>query len=224
MLNRSSAERLGCAAALCCAIAVLTLAAQPARAEDDDLSFEQKIINSLLGRNDSSIDYRERSPLVIPPSTDLPAPEKGVVAADPAWPNDPDVARHRSASASGRGPVIDEFERAARPLTPGELRRGAVRRGPRSSEPAHTPSDGEMGRAMTPAELGDSKSLLGGLFSSSSDKPVEFAGEPSRGSLIEPPSGYRTPAPSQPYGPPPDDKSSWYKPFTWYDWGMEPRK
>ena len=36
--------------------------------EDDELTFEQKIIHSILGGGSGAgIDYRERSPLVIPP-------------------------------------------------------------------------------------------------------------------------------------------------------------
>jgi hypothetical protein len=159
---------------------------------------------------------------VIPPSTELPSPEQNTAAANPAWPHDPDVTRRKSARAASNGPVIDEFERNSRPLSPSELRRGATRR-TGSNEPVRTPSDGEMGRPMLPSELGD-KSLISRVFGgggSSSDKPVAFAGEPTRGSLVEPPSGYRTPSSAQPYGPAPEDKSTWYKPFTWYDWGME---
>jgi hypothetical protein len=218
MLNKSSAGRVGRTAAVCWGLAVLALATQPAWAEDD-LTFEQGIIQSLLGRGGPSIDYRERSPLVIPPSTELPPPDsRGVAAATPNWPHDPDAARRRN--ASNEGPVTDPFERADRPLSPGELRRGTTR-GARSNAPVRTLSDSELGRTLTPSELGG-KTLLGGLFSgsSSSDKPVAFAGEPTRSKLIDPPAGYRTPAPTQPYAPP-KSEGVWYKPSSWFDRGLE---
>lgn len=220
MPNTSSAGRFGRHAACCCALAVLVLATAPARAQDDELSFEQRIIDSLLGRSSRPpIDYRERSPLVIPPSTELPPPESKTADAAPNWPRDPDVARRKSGAANG--PVVDQFRIDSTPLSPSELRRGAKRQA-RSNEPVRTPSDGEMGRPLMPSDLGG-KTLLGGLFSGSdSDKPVAFSGEPPRTSLLEPPSGYRTPAPTQPYAPPKDDRP-WYKPFSWFDWGTERR-
>jgi hypothetical protein len=216
MLDKSSARLLVHAAG--CAALVLAFAASPARAGDDDLSFEQKIIDGLLGRSESSIDYRERSPLVIPPSNELPVPDsRTAAAATPNWPHDPDAERLKS--GSNNGPVIDLFERADRPLSPGELRRGTARRA-RSNEPVRTLSDSEMSRTLLPSELGG-KTLLGGLFSgSSSDKPEQFAGEPTRSSLIDPPTGYRTPAPTQPYAPP-KESGVWYKPFSWFDWGTQ---
>lgn len=209
-------------AAACCGLAVLMLAAQPALAADDDDedTFEQGLIRSLLGVDRPGIDYRERSPLVIPPTTQLPPPDTKTVTEIPGWPQDPDAARRKQAST--REPVTDPFERNARPLSPSELRRGAARSRTRSNEPVRTPSDGEMGRPVLPSELGG-KTLLGGLFGGggdSSDKPATFAGEPPRTGLIEPPPGYRTPSPSQPYGPPKDDRP-WYKPFSFFDRGVD---
>src|SRR5688572_27407804 len=61
---------------------VLILGASHALAADDDeedLTIEQKIMRGLLGgimTPGPEIDYRERSPLVVPPSRDLPSPDK----------------------------------------------------------------------------------------------------------------------------------------------------
>jgi hypothetical protein len=204
---------------LLCGLVLATFAAPAAQAADDDLTFEQSIIRRLFGGNDKDIDYRERSPLVIPPSTELPAPASSDAATGANWPHDPDAARRKSAAAKG-GPAIDIFERDSRPLSRDELRRGTIR-GARSNAPVRTLSDGEMGRPLTPAELGDNRSLLGGLISSAKpEKPVAFAGEPARSRLVEPPAGYRTPAATQPYAPPASDRP-WYKPFSWFDYGME---
>src|SRR6202048_966396 len=62
----------------------LVMSAGVARAQDDDEDdkpFEEKIIDGIMagvgGTNmeNRGIDYRERSPLVVPPKLDLPPPE-----------------------------------------------------------------------------------------------------------------------------------------------------
>ncbi len=58
---------------------------RPRQAEDED-TFEQKIIKNILGGlgvdvGRPGIDYRERSPLVIPPTLDLPPPQAANVSA-----------------------------------------------------------------------------------------------------------------------------------------------
>ena len=56
-----------------CAVAMAVFSAAPARAEED--SFEQKAMDSIMGAfgltrgNQPGIDYRERSPLVVPQSS-----------------------------------------------------------------------------------------------------------------------------------------------------------
>lgn len=53
----------------------------------------------------------------------------------------------------------------------------------------------------TNAELGSKglKGMLGGLWAPK-EEYTAFTGEPARSSLTEPPPGYRTPSPAQPYG------------------------
>ena len=43
---------------------------------------------------EANINYQERAPLVIPPSRNLPPPERtdAAIANNPAWPKDPDVS------------------------------------------------------------------------------------------------------------------------------------
>ena len=88
----------------------LLMSANVARAgddEEDDKTFEEKIIEGIMkgigGTNmeNTGIDYRERSPLVVPPKLDLPAPAS--TSADvkaPNWPKDPDEARRKAAIAA----------------------------------------------------------------------------------------------------------------------------
>ena len=95
--------------------------------EDDDKTFEEKIIEGIMrgigGTNmeNRGIDYRERSPLVVPPKIDLPPP--GSVAAEakaPNWPKDPDEQRRKAAVAARKKDNKDPVA-AARLLTPAEL-------------------------------------------------------------------------------------------------------
>src|ERR1700687_4489662 len=63
----------------------LVMTAGAARAEDDedDKTFEEKVIEGIMagigGTNmeNRGIEYRERSPLVVPPQLDLPPPAEG---------------------------------------------------------------------------------------------------------------------------------------------------
>jgi hypothetical protein len=187
------------------ALASVLLVAVPAHGQDDDATFEETLIRSILGTN-PGIDYRERSPLVVPPSRELPPPDSGTVrGGTAAWPRDPDVAQRERASRGGSGPVLDEARRSAAPLTPGEMRRGARAGAGRNEGPARTYSDSQEGRPLTPAELGETRSLFG-IFSHSlgvsSEPPVTFSKEPQRSRLTQPPAGYQTPSSGQPYRAP----------------------
>src|ERR1700712_5626498 len=76
----------------------LVMTAGAARAEDDedDKTFEEKIIEGIMagigGTNmeNRGIEYRERSPLVVPPKIDLPRPAEATEAKAPNWPKDPE--------------------------------------------------------------------------------------------------------------------------------------
>ena len=76
--------------------------------DEDDKTFEEKIIEGIMkgigGTNmeNQGIDYRERSPLVVPPKLDLPPPAgtTAEVKAPPNWPKDPDDARRKAAIAA----------------------------------------------------------------------------------------------------------------------------
>jgi hypothetical protein len=183
-----------------------------AAAEDDDLTFDQKILRNVLGtfglRSDSDeIEYRERSPLVVPPRADLPPPQTDQTPAA-NWPNDPNVKRRKQEAEKRRsgGSVYDEVE-DARPLRPDELEVGRVvgRRGV-----AREPTDAERaGAPLKPSELGYTGGIFGTLFGSAKESTPQFTGEPPRASLTEPPPGYQTPSPNQPYA---TGKEKWVAP------------
>src|ERR1700736_546841 len=97
----------------------LVMATGAARAEDDedDKTFKEKIIEGIMagigGTNmeNRGIDYRERSPLVVPPKIDLPPPEavkSEIKAAN--WPKDPDEQRRKAAIAARKKQSKDPVE------------------------------------------------------------------------------------------------------------------
>jgi len=173
--------------------------------DEDDKSFEEKIIDNIMsgigGTNMESkgIDYRERSPLVVPPKLDLPPPVSAKSQVnDPNWPKDPDVAHRKAASKAREKPKPTPWE-AARPLTPAELDVGKTAPSTHASNDPLTPGV-TNNPALSPSQLGfDGK--LGHLFGGGNkSESVPFTAEPPRQSLVEPPPGYQTPSPDHPYG------------------------
>jgi hypothetical protein len=181
-------------AALCGLVGtVLILGAATARAADDDdneKSFDKKIRDNLMGalgiKGGPDIDYRERSPLVLPPRIDLPPPQANATTNAPNWPVDADQKRKREETSRRR----DEVEES-RPLRPSELNVGAAQR---SSTPGANAAeiDGRNRQDTT-------GSLFSNMFSGGKQEGAKFTQEPARTTLTEPPVGYQTPSPDQPY-------------------------
>lgn len=72
------------------------------------------------------IEYRERAPLVLPPSTTLAKPVEGGVTRSAAWPQDADVIKRRKAAEEARAPVDHVFGAAQEKLSHEELMRGRI--------------------------------------------------------------------------------------------------
>jgi hypothetical protein len=151
------------------------------------------------------ISYQERAPLVIPPGRDLMPPERSDPAANnPAWPKDPDVERRKVETAMQKNRnVSDEREREQNPLRPDQLTPGArgkqKRQAARTDDGYQAPASG-FGSQLSPSELGYKGNIFSNMFSSKKEEQAKFTGEPPRTSLTEPPAGYQTPSPDQPYG------------------------
>src|SRR5215470_2991954 len=102
----------------------LLMSANVARAgddEEDDKTFEEKIIEGLMkgigGTNmeNTGIDYRERSPLVVPRKLDLPPPAgTSAEVKAPNWPKDPDEARRKAAIAARKKEAHKDATQASR--------------------------------------------------------------------------------------------------------------
>lgn len=187
---------------------VLVMTAGVARAQDDDeddKTFEEKIIEGIMagvgGTNmeNRGIEYRERSPLVVPPKLDLSPPEtvKSEIK-DPNWPKDPDEARRKAAIAARKKQNKDPRE-ASRLLTPSELNAAKTApAAPTSNDPIQ-PGTSANNPVLSPSQLGYTGGFSG-LFGGNKAETAPFKGEPTRESLTQPPSGYQTPSPNFAYG------------------------
>jgi hypothetical protein len=184
------------------AVVAIGACASAARAGDDlqdQESFTDKFMRTLglknPGETEYEINYSERSPLVVPPSRNLPLPVTSATTA-PNWPKDPDVAKRKSKKDDK--PAIQQYDRAAeadRALRPDELNR--VSQNPRTVASPGTP---EQSEPNTP------KKSIFSLDFFKKEQYATFTGEPPRSSLTDPPPGYMTPSPDQPYGISPENK------------------
>jgi hypothetical protein len=182
-------------------------------ADDDEMELlDTKILRGImkglgLKRDGEAIEYRERSPLVLPPGKELnqlPPPETVNAKKSPDWPDDPDLKRARQKKEAERKrkpmePGVDD-----KPLPPNKMTAEGQLPTPTGGKGGEAPGRSIEGSAApsTNSELG-SKGIMS-MFSSGLWAPKEeytaFTGEPQRSSLTEPPAGYRTPSPNQPYG------------------------
>jgi hypothetical protein len=192
------------------AMVVITTTSMSARAASDvdddgeevapDIKFLRNILAGLgLERDGTNIDYRERSPLVVPPSRALPLPEPDNIAAkNPAWPKDPDVRRAQRLKAARKKPT-KTVEEESYPELPNKLNAPGPAINTATQRP--TGDNHDPTRPSTAAEL-QSKSIFNfdTLLGRHKDEYTTFVTEPPRASLIEPPPGYRTPSSAQPYG------------------------
>src|SRR5215510_445434 len=210
-------RRAAAAAAVALALA-LAWSAGCARAEDADddenVPLDSKIFRQFMKdlglkrEGDAMIDYRERAPLVVPPSRDLPPPrdEAEVAAKTQAWPKDPDVNRRKQEAAAVKARLKGNVtvEEQMRALRPDELDKPGA--GDKKSADSKAPgvSVEEASRPMMPSDLGTkTEKILGSIWSTFTPAKPEaapFTGEPPREAMTAPPSGYQTPSPNYPYG------------------------
>jgi hypothetical protein len=190
----------------------LVMSAGPVRAgddgdDDDDMTFEEKLIDNLMsgigGRSmeKKGIEYRERSPLVVPPKLDLPPPASADAKNAPNWPKDPDEKRRKEAIAQRKkgGNKATEYLQNARPLSPAELDAHKTAGPDKTVNDPVQPGSNINHPVMSPAELGYTGGLFK-MFGGSKGEAKQFTSEPPRQSLTEPPPGYQTPSSSYAYG------------------------
>ena len=167
---------------------VMTVSAARAGSDDEDnRSFSEKIVDgikagfSTTNMDSKGIDYRERSPLVVPPQLDLPPPAAAASQANaPNWPKDPDEKRRKAALAARKKSVTNSTHE----LTPAEAE--AARASVAASE---QPQPQQSFTEKMNNYLGGTKPEVG-----------QFKGEPTRETLTQPPPGYQIPSPNYAYG------------------------
>lgn len=178
----------------------LLLATSPAFAQEGMLF--QNLVKGmgLFGTDKADIEYKQRAPLVVPPSSTLPRPQEAGASRSAAWPDDPDVARRRAERDSSN--ILfsnsESYRANTKPLlTQEELRRGRVTgrpNGPEGIIEDHNTGNNQIapiriGREMAARQAQTDVSNLA------------YGSEPRRQYLHEPPSGYRRPAGTAPLGP-----------------------
>jgi hypothetical protein len=210
----------------------LVMTASAARAGDDDRTFSEKISDSFFGAirgtnmDNRGIDYRERSPLVVPPTLDLPPPAAPTGEAQIAnWPKDPDerqrkaviAAKKKNAPPPGRVLVSTAggtAVQAAQPINiappvdappaqvPDTVRRETNNpNGTGHTDPVYDQA-GDLFNGGFAKSIGVSDSLgIGSLFGNKGESaPIPPGTEPARQALTQPPVGYQTPSPNYVYG------------------------
>lgn len=193
----------------------LLVAAGAARAGDDDdedKPFDQKILEGIMrgmgavNMENSSIDYRERSPLVVPPKLDLPPPVSASTEANvPNWPKDPDEMRRKAAIAARKKDrnkhrdATQSFNEAAAPVKPSELNVARTLPDPNGAKTSDSQRPGDPNaNPLSPSQLGFDN--LTSIFHGNTSESTQFKAEPPRTSLVQPPPGYQTPSPNYLYG------------------------
>lgn len=198
----------------------LVMATGAARAGDDDdeddgMTFEEKLIDNLMSgigaksMEKPGIEYRERSPLVVPPKLDLPPPAAAQAKNAPNWPKDPDEKRRKEAIAARKKAVkATENWQAGRTLSPAEMEVGRTAAPERTSNDPIQPGT-NSNPSLSPAQLGFSGGLWG-MLKGGTPEEKQFTSEPPRQSLVEPPPGYQTPSPNYAYGAGKDNTKKTY--------------
>lgn len=179
------------------------------------MTFEEKLIDNLMSglgaksMEKPGIEYRERSPLVVPPKLDLPPPAATEAAAAPNWPKDPDEKRRKEAIAQQTGNKVTEYWKNAQPLSPAELNAHKTAAAERTSNQPVQPGNNPANPTLSPAQLGYTGGLWK-LFKGNGPESKQFTSEPPRQSLVEPPPGYQTPSSNYAYGSGPDNSKRTY--------------
>ena len=180
-------------------IGLCALAVSPARAADDGYA---NVFSSVLGsvgiiKSDPppAIEYRERPPLVLPKAAELPKPIVGERKRSAAWPQDPDVVKHRKEVEEARAPhgLSPTLGDKGEMLSHDEMMRGRAA----DSEPVRPNDCGNDGQGhnctvLSPDVLRAENEHYRAANPEKGDTVVAGQ-EPAREYLTQPPKGYLKP-------------------------------
>ena len=180
------------------ALVALCVLAGPAVAQTDALTGVLRIIG-LSPEEKDPIQYRERPPLVVPPSIGkLRNPEEGAAQTNPNWPQDPDVLARKRKAEEDKQPVARNRE-----YDPSYGAQVPLNEAQRRNRYAGVPSSARDTMAATQRDLDfmrvNQSDVSRALEANRAQQPTLRPGEePSRQYLTEPPKGYRSAAAGAP--------------------------
>jgi hypothetical protein len=195
------------AVALAIGVMMMSGVARAQDDEDDGKTFEERIIDNIMAgvgatnMENRGIDYRERSPLVVPPTTELPPPASTSAEIKvPNWPKDPDISRRKAAiEARKKEKKNSSPEEDARALKPSELNVGKPLNPTKRADNDPEQPGVTNNPMLSPSQLGFN-GRFSDMFHGNSSESVPFKNEPTRDTLTQPPVGYQTPSPNFAYG------------------------
>src|SRR6201995_2336394 len=193
-MMRSSSKAWRLSAVLLGVGLLMVVAARAGDDDEDDKTFEEKIIEGVMkgvgatNMTNSNIDYRERSPLVVPPKIDLPPPASASTEkAAPNWPKDPDEARRRAEIAKRKKDKKDTRDAgqmsrdASRVLSPSELNAAGQRPTTTASDARNSDSakPGDVGgNPLLPSDLGCTGGFMGMFKGNKAEQKEVVLGPP----------------------------------------------
>lgn len=149
------------------------------------------------GEEQPRIDYRERAPLVLPPSTQLPPPAAPVAQRNPAWPKDYDLQRV-GRNGGGPRPLAADNDHRMGAMSAHEIRTiGRLQQNAPRDPRQESCRNGDLGELCNPTEFWRVMKTTSSAPDTSRD--LVAGQEPPRGRLTDPPKGFRTAKKSQKY-------------------------
>ncbi|HRJ69520.1 MAG TPA: hypothetical protein PK812_07925 [Beijerinckiaceae bacterium] len=180
------------------ALAALVVAGGPAFAQMDTLTSVFRVIG-IAPDDKEPIEYRERPPLVVPPSVGrLRAPEEPVAERNANWPQDPDVLARKRKAEDAKQPVAkdrsyDPSYGAQVPLNEAQRRNRYAGVPTTYQDTINRNQNDRNNLYLSPAEVGRVQAAA------RAQQPTLRPGEePTRQYLTEPPKGYRRAASGAP--------------------------
>lgn len=170
------------AAAIGLVFAAAAMISAPAAAQEGSLTRSLLGILGLAPPEAPVIEYRERAPLVVPPTRDLPPPvAPDMLTSNPKWPDDATLRAERARAQPYISPGDDQR------LSIDEIRAGRSIdqvRAERAWEDFRVRTDDEISRPLTPEEM---------QITHRSSEPAQGL---TRRYLTDPPSSFLQPAPT----------------------------
>lgn len=145
----------------------------------------------LVEKDQAPIHYRERAPLVLPPSSSLPPPtsRSSLRGANPQWPTDPEITSRERRAVAAREPIRRGYSGRMNDnnatLSIDEIRSGRRAGAGVPTENVYKPGDNtRQSTWLDPFEL---------LSGKKDDDETRLVTEPDRVLLSQPPRGYMAP-------------------------------